>query len=404
MVARRQVVSLTSYDLFDGQSPTPTASRCRRSMASPGKSDSPAKFVCCCRNGYVKTVDTAASTATTLTSAPHPATLLHRPSSTTNVVYFASCPAKKSADAACSILSVDWTTLERRRISVGEQDGKIVGLSSTERDLLTCHSNASGTVALWKDAKYSDKPERSVVCSVGEGVECFAHHAIDAHIFATGGKENDVAVYDLVSGANLFRGKNVKPNWVQLRQPIWIRQLLFDPSHSSRVLCTTNHHQIRLYDRRANGGKQRRPVIDFQWSDNPITALDLNPANLQQLVVGNSAGKMDMVDLRMKKTAFAYRGIAGTIKQITIADGVIATASLDRFVRFHDVDSRKLLNEIYVKSEANGIIAMPPDSLPSGGVDCAVPNAGEQRLESKKRSLAVQDASGDDDAPSKRSK
>lgn len=67
----------------------------------------------------------------------------------------------------------------------------------------------------------------------------------------------------------------VHPDKLQLRVPIWVSQISFVPEveSSSLVVVGTGHHQIRLYDIRA----QRRPLYSQEFGDAMVTAMDVTP-------------------------------------------------------------------------------------------------------------------------------
>ena len=67
----------------------------------------------------------------------------------------------------------------------------------------------------------------------------------------------------------------MRPDKLQLRVPVWVTQISFVPEvdSSSLVAVGTGHHQIRLYDTRA----QRRPLYSQEFGDTVVTAMDVTP-------------------------------------------------------------------------------------------------------------------------------
>lgn len=53
-------------------------------------------------------------------------------------------------------------------------------------------------------------------------------------------------------------------------------------------------HQVRVYDPSTS---QKRPVLEAQFGDYPLTALSLS-ANQNTVVVGNTHGELATLDLR----------------------------------------------------------------------------------------------------------
>src|SRR5258708_6297714 len=85
--------------------------------------------------------------------------------------------------------------------------------------------------------------------------------------FATGGKENDLKVWDAQTGAATFRAKNVPHDDLDMRVPVWITDFAWiDDSAGAAartiVTCTAYNH-VRVYDARDG---QRRPVRSAWYS------------------------------------------------------------------------------------------------------------------------------------------
>ncbi|KAK6013024.1 WD domain, G-beta repeat protein [Ostertagia ostertagi] len=90
---------------------------------------------------------------------------------------------------------------------------------------------------------------------------------------------------------------------------------------SGTIIEATKVHELRLYDPRA----QRRPVKKIPFMNVPITA---------------------------------YKGQAGAIRSIDAHPTApyVATCGIDRFVRVHDIDTRKLAHKIYCKTRLNRVL------------------------------------------------
>lgn len=95
----------------------------------------------------------------------------------------------------------------------------------------------------------------------------------DPHMIATGGKENDLQIWDLNRPeAPVFRARNVKPNFLELRVPVWVSDICFpDASTPSLVSVATRHGHVRLYDARIEN--RRRPVRELFFPDESLTAM-----------------------------------------------------------------------------------------------------------------------------------
>jgi ribosome biogenesis protein NSA1 len=75
----------------------------------------------------------------------------------------------------------------------------------------------------------------------------------DSVLFATGGKENELKLWNLNKldiksdgqAMPLFKAKNLPDNSMQLREPVWITCIDF--IDSSRIVTGTAYHQVNIH-------------------------------------------------------------------------------------------------------------------------------------------------------------
>lgn len=121
----------------------------------------------------------------------------------------------------------------------------------------------------------SRKNETKTILDLGPDLEVMRSHPTKTHIFAIGGKERDLCIYDIkeiakskkevegidAAGPNkntslhknksaknvglLFQAKNVKNDFLDLQQPVWIHDLQFVNKEATKVAVATHHHQVR---------------------------------------------------------------------------------------------------------------------------------------------------------------
>ena len=182
------------------------------------------------------------------------------------------------------------------------------------------------------------------------------------HIIATGGKENDLQVWNLNQHEEpVFRAKNVKPNFLELRVPVWVSDICFPDVNSSQLLSYVNRHgHVRLYDTRAGkGGAQRRPIMELEYPDQSLTAISATGHD-KQVLVGTSSGQLAMFDFRQEKKGLTrkYKGSVGGIRSIACNrdNGYFAAVGLDKFVRIYNVNSKSSVNKMYLKSRLNQVL------------------------------------------------
>lgn len=235
-------------------------------------------------------------------------------------------------------------------VSGGE--GPLKGIDTSHGSTVTCVQ--SGHVKVWRYGK--EKGE----LFAGPNIHRMRKSPYRNSVIATGGKENDLAIWDLNRPDQpIFKARNVSHDFLNLRVPVWVTDMRFVEPQNTIVACT-GHHHIRLYDPRA----QRRPMVSVEFDEYPITSMDL-AARDHCVVVGNARGRMALFDLRnvaqvgRDGMVHCYRGyFAGSIRNIECHPtlDLVASCGLDRFLRVHDVNTRVLLHKVYLKSRLNCLL------------------------------------------------
>ncbi|XP_077536404.1 WD repeat domain 74 lethal (2) k09848 [Haemaphysalis longicornis] len=232
-------------------------------------------------------------------------------------------------------------------VDVRGGEGPIKGIGVVNSNLVTCVS--SGLLKVWaQDGSSQAETE------VGVDVFRMRQHTRKAGLVATGGKENDLKLWDLENLEKpVFQAKNVRNDFLDLRVPVWVTDMDF-MADSEKVIAITGHHQVRIYDPSCN---QRRPVVDFEFDEYPLTCLSLTPRP-EQVVVGNSRGRVALVDVRRKGTVHVFKGVAGSIRAVCCHPTLplVASCGLDRFLRVHDLNTRLLQTKLYLKSRLNCLL------------------------------------------------
>lgn len=279
------------------------------------------------------------------------------------------------------------------QLDVGE--GLIKGLEFiTENKFVTCVE--SGSLKLWSITK--DENNNSVITNenefnAGDNISCmkaskFNEESSEKFLVATGGKENDLKIWDMKNLSNtkkepLFKAKNLPDNWVQLRQPVWVMSIDFLDAH--RVAVGTAHNQIRVYDL-ASG--MRKPIINILFGTDPVIKSNYPVTSLvalsnNRVIAGNTTGNLQMFDVgkgnaikdTTSKCIKKYKGFQGTIKSIQSASlnhtivlknknkteitkeiDCVASCGLDRYIRVHNITTSELISKVYLKSRLNCLL------------------------------------------------
>ena len=238
----------------------------------------------------------------------------------------------------------DTETFSKSSRECGESP--IVGIAVHNESTLAC--NAKGSVSIWEGDCLMLQKE------IGDNICTIKHNKKQSNYVAFGGKENNLKLFDIEHMEKpVFIAKNVRNDSLDLRQSVWVTAVDFIDGEDCKIIVGTGHHKVQIYDTR----KQRRPVDEIVWEENPITSISL-AANGNDLIVGNTIGSMASIDIRKKQKNGSFKGIKGSISSIKChqTQGFVACAGLDRFLRIYDIGTRSLLQDFYLKSRLSCVL------------------------------------------------
>ncbi|KAK5868151.1 hypothetical protein PBY51_009190 [Eleginops maclovinus] len=254
-----------------------------------------------------------------------------------------------SRDGTVKTFSTEKGSFTETRSCGDPQGGCFTGLAITAGGLVTCVE--TGTLRVWREG--SSEPAAEL--DAGKSVCRMRQSAAQRNKVATGGKENGLKIWDLEQPQSppLFSAKNLRDNWLDLRRPQWVRDLAFIPD-SEKVVTCTGYHQVHVFD---PSSPQRRPVLEMEFGEHPLTALAL-PASGNTVVVGNTQGQVAMLDLRKGLVCGVLKGLAGGVRALQCHPSlpIVASCGLDRFLRIHSLEDRTLQHKVYLKSRLNCLL------------------------------------------------
>uniref|UniRef100_A0A8D0A3W2 WD repeat-containing protein 74 n=1 Tax=Sander lucioperca TaxID=283035 RepID=A0A8D0A3W2_SANLU len=252
-----------------------------------------------------------------------------------------------SVDGTVKTFSVEKGAFTETRRCGDPADGCFVGLASLSGSaLVTCAE--CGTLRVWREDGGGSEPAAEL--DAGKNVCRMRQSPVHPHKVATGGKENGLKIWDLEKPEKpVFAAKNLRDDWLDLRRPQWVRDMAFIPD-SDKVVTCTGYHQVHVFD---PSTPQRRPVLEVEYGEYPLTALSL-PAGGNAVVVGNTHGQIAMLDLRKGLVRGALKGLAGGVRALQChpSQPLVASCGLDRFLRIHSLEDRKPQHKVYLKGGA----------------------------------------------------
>ena len=163
----------------------------------------------------------------------------------------------------------------------------------------------------------------------------------------------------------MFQSKNVPFSYLKLRVPIYIRDLQF--AHSSagggaaagagrqtfEIVTVSSHKHVRLYDTRA----QRRPVRSVEFGEQSLRAVCITP-DQRSVVVADTTGRITRLSMGDFRQISVFKGAGGSVRSLTCHSQLplLASVSLDRCVRVHHLESRRIMQRTYLRSRLNCVL------------------------------------------------
>ncbi|KAI8799589.1 WD40-repeat-containing domain protein [Cladochytrium replicatum] len=264
-------------------------------------------------------------------------------------------------------------------------------------------------------------------------------------VFATGGKDREVCVWDLDVVLKTESGEKAEPRWkaknvrndvLDLRVPVWNTDMAWMEGEGEKIVVCTGIHFIRVYDLKAG----KKPTLNIEVGEHPLKYIALIPGT-QEVVVTDTTGLLIQVDVgNTSKAGFpsthpkgtnrsridhadnpsattkpraagtetslyavtgphgairaTFRGSAGAVRCVVVAraphtSSVIVTGvGLDRFVRCFEVGKKKEAGRCYVKTRMNWVVVAEEEE--------GVMKEEEKRRKEREDGRDEEDEDGDD--------
>lgn len=229
---------------------------------------------------------------------------------------------------------------------VGE--GKIVGLKSVGKNVIAARHD--GIINVWCERRnnYFD-----IGLDQKGTLDCMAYNDYRQNVVGSGGEHNDFRLWDIETHQNIFKAKSLGHDMLNLPIPTSVRGITFFPTDPFLGACCSKQGHVLLYDERA----QRRPVTKFLQANASYSTIACAYRE-RQCLVGTTRGYLQLIDMKTGKCLKTFTTFTGSITCI-VCDPVepyITTASLDKFLRVHNIETKELIHKMYMKQNLTKLL------------------------------------------------
>ncbi|CAH0551530.1 unnamed protein product [Brassicogethes aeneus] len=232
-----------------------------------------------------------------------------------------------------------------------EGDGKVCGIGCINKTVIV--GRHDGIINLWNGKKndyfsidLDEKGSMNVLCQ----------NTNREGIVGTGGEFNDLKLWNVETKQAIFKAKSMGHDELNLPIPTSIRGICYFPENEWLTACATKEGHVLLYDDRA----QRRPVVKFFEQKASFTCLS-TAFRERQCLVGTTKGYMLLLDMKAGKCLNTFMSFSGSVTSIQCDpnEPVVASTSLDRHLRIHNMETKALLNKVYLKQSLTRLLMKP---------------------------------------------
>jgi len=140
--------------------------------------------------------------------------------------------------------------------------------------------------------------------------------------------------------------------------------------------------------------RQRRPVKDVALglklqANRHVNALAL--LNATNVVAADSAGDVCRFELGQGKKNGNFKGAVGSVRDVDVYDGLVATVGLDRHVYVYSGESTQLVSKTYLKQRQNAVVFIASEQKKIGRSDTQADQAEEDDDEWWQQDVVVTD-------------
>ncbi|XP_074039706.1 WD repeat domain 74 lethal (2) k09848 [Leptinotarsa decemlineata] len=229
--------------------------------------------------------------------------------------------------------------------------GPVVGLECIDDYLMVVKSD--GVVNKWNDRK---NVTFEISFDEKGSLDTAVHNKSRENIIGTGGEHNDFKLWDLNTQQCIFKAKSLGHDYLDLPIPTSVRGISFFNESPHLSACCTKEGHVLLYDDRV----QRRPVVKFLEKKASYTCISSTHRE-RQCLVGTTRGYMQLLDMKAGKCVKTFTSFTGSVTSIACdpVEPYVATTSLDRYLRIHNLDNKELIHKVYMKQSLTKLLMKP---------------------------------------------
>eukprot|EP01017_Pseudomicrothorax_dubius_P008790 TRINITY_DN12910_c0_g1_i1.p1 TRINITY_DN12910_c0_g1~~TRINITY_DN12910_c0_g1_i1.p1 ORF type:complete len:282 (+),score=73.03 TRINITY_DN12910_c0_g1_i1:63-848(+) len=164
-------------------------------------------------------------------------------------------------------------------------------------------------------------------------------------------KEANPQILNFDTGKVVWKAKNVPNDYLDLKVPVHDLDAVFHHNAPNTFYTSTAYNKVRLYDIR--GKPKPLKDVEIGYEKSPLNNIILSHSG-NFIYVSNLIGSIFLLDNRKDfQMVGKLKGATGTIKKLELhpTQPILASASLDRFLRLYNLQTRALIKTFYLKQK-----------------------------------------------------
>ncbi|KAL4469828.1 hypothetical protein ABPG72_013571 [Tetrahymena utriculariae] len=247
-----------------------------------------------------------------------------------------------------------------RLITVVDNNKSLIGLNTINTDkIVLTYDNNSTEIANYDQESEEFQEFQEIYNASQSQMQRAILNQEDKKSLLVLAKDINPQIYDLETKKQIWKARNVKNDWLDLKVPIYDVDGAFFRDNSQNIYTINAYKKMRIYDLRQNNSQPTKDIQqEFDFDKSAFRKMQLTNCG-NYIFVSTVNGNLFKFDVRKDfRMIFNFKGSIGSVKDIKIHPTLpyIASVSLDRYLRVYHQETKQLINKINLKQRLHSLL------------------------------------------------